>query len=42
VPPAPRLILHASDGIVREACAVTEIPNWAKPLFVAALHQYSI
>lgn len=40
--PAPRLILHASDGVVRETCPVSEVPHWAKPLFAAALRHYSI
>lgn len=42
VRPSPKLILHASEGVVRETCAVGEVPNWAKPLFIAALRQYSI
>lgn len=42
IAPMPQLILHASDGVVRETCAVTAVPDWAKPLFVAALRQYSI
>lgn len=41
VPPAPQLILHAKDGVIREACAVTAVPHWAKPLFIAALREYS-
>jgi predicted ABC-type ATPase len=40
--PASRLILHAVDGAVVEACEVTEVPAWAKPVFIAALRQYSI
>lgn len=42
IAPAPRLILHARDGVVRETCGVEDVPTWAKPLFVAALRQYSI
>jgi predicted ABC-type ATPase len=42
VSPAPRLILHASNGVVLETCGVAEVPDWAKPLFIAALRQYSI
>jgi predicted ABC-type ATPase len=42
VRPSPKLILNASDGGVREACAVSEVPNWAKPVFIAALRQYAI
>jgi predicted ABC-type ATPase len=41
VRPSPKLILHASDGVVRETCAVSTVPDWAKPLFIAALRQYS-
>lgn len=42
VPPAPTLILHASEGTVRETCVISAVPDWAKPIFVAALRQYSI
>lgn len=42
VRPSPKLILHASDGVIRETCPVSEVPNWAKPVFIAALRQYSI
>lgn len=41
VRPSPKLILHASKGAIRETCAVSAVPNWAKPLFIAALRQYS-
>jgi predicted ABC-type ATPase len=34
--PRPRLILHLRDGVIREACALTEVPTWAKAVFMAA------
>lgn len=39
--PQPRLILHAADGAVRETCEMSAVPEWAKPIFMAALQQYS-
>jgi predicted ABC-type ATPase len=36
VPPRPRLILHLRDGKLVQACALTEVPGWTKPIFVAA------
>jgi predicted ABC-type ATPase len=42
VPPNPRLILHMVEGSIIEACRVTEVPEWAKPIFMAALQQYAI
>lgn len=38
----PRLILHALDGRIVETCAVDEISGWAKPIYLAALRQYSV
>lgn len=37
----PKLILHALDGRIVETCDVGEVPGWAKPIFVAALREYS-
>jgi predicted ABC-type ATPase len=42
VAPRPRLLLHVVDGVIREACELTSVPQWAKPLFMAALRQYTI
>ena len=39
--PEPLLILHAVDGVIVEACEAADVPGWAKPIFVAALRQYS-
>jgi hypothetical protein len=39
--PRPLLVLHAADGVIRETCAVTAVPQWAKPVFIAVLRQYS-
>ena len=39
--PSPRLILHAADGVVTEACEVTAVPAWARPIFIEALRLYS-
>jgi predicted ABC-type ATPase len=41
VAPQPRLIVHAVDGAIVEACEAADVPGWAKPIFVAALRQYS-
>jgi len=38
--PSPRLILAMLDGKIQETCAVAEVPEWAKPIFVAAVRQY--
>ena len=38
--PKPLLLLYMLDGKIRETCEVTEVPGWAKPIFVAALRQY--
>lgn len=42
IAPQPRLILHAVDGAVRETCEVSAVPEWAKPIFMAALRHYSV
>jgi predicted ABC-type ATPase len=39
--PEPLLILHAVDGVILEACEAGDVSGWAKPIFVAALRQYS-
>lgn len=38
--PRPRLILSMLDGKIEETCALTEVPEWAKPIFVAVLREY--
>ena len=35
--PQPRLIVHVAEGSVRERCALEEVPNWAKPIVLAAV-----
>lgn len=40
VAPRPLPILHAEDGVIREACALADVPQWAKPVFLAALRAY--
>jgi predicted ABC-type ATPase len=35
--PQPRLILHVAGGTIREVCALEEVPDWAKPIVMAAL-----
>jgi predicted ABC-type ATPase len=40
--PRPFLVLHVSDGVIRYACDVNAVPEWAKPLFVAAFRQFTI
>lgn len=35
--PQPRLIVHVAEGNVREACALADVPTWAKPIVLAAL-----
>lgn len=42
VAPKPRLILHVLDGRIVEACESTAVPEWAKPVFAAALRQFSV
>jgi predicted ABC-type ATPase len=36
----PRLILHALDGRIVQTCEVSDVPTWAKPIFLAALRLY--
>lgn len=38
--PKPLLVLSMLDGKIRETCEVTDVPQWAKPIFVAAVRQY--
>lgn len=38
--PRPLRILSMLDGRIRETCAPTEVPGWAKPIFVASLRAY--
>lgn len=35
--PQPRPLLHMVDATVRERCALTDVPAWAKPILMAAL-----
>jgi predicted ABC-type ATPase len=35
--PEPKLLLHLIRGRVRKTCQLAEVPNWAKPIFAAAL-----
>jgi predicted ABC-type ATPase len=37
----PRLILHVVDGLVVEAAEASQVPDWAKPIFIAARRQFS-
>lgn len=41
IAPNPQLILHALDSRIVEACDATAVPDWAKPIFVAALRQFA-
>ena len=41
IAPNPQLILHALDSRIVEACDATAVPEWAKPIFVAALRQFA-
>jgi predicted ABC-type ATPase len=38
----PRLILHVVDGLIVEASDTGQVPGWAKPVFAAALRQFSV
>ncbi|CAN5150460.1 zeta toxin family protein [soil metagenome] len=40
--PKPRLILHAANGEMLQACEVEAVPLWAKPVYIAALREYKI
>jgi predicted ABC-type ATPase len=37
----PRLILHVVDGLLVEASEASQVPEWAKPIFIAAQRQFS-
>lgn len=41
IAPRPQLILHVLDGRITERCEVTAVPEWAKPVYLAALRLYS-
>lgn len=41
IEPTPRLILHVLDGRIVHTCDASEVPDWAKPVVLAALRQYS-
>lgn len=34
--PRPRLILHLRDGELLQSCDLADVPDWAKPIFMAA------
>lgn len=40
--PRPQLILSMLDGRIEETCEVADVPDWAKPIFVAAFRTYGI
>jgi predicted ABC-type ATPase len=40
-PPEPRLILHIRAGAIVDGCALTEVPDWAKPIVQRALEIFS-
>jgi predicted ABC-type ATPase len=40
IAPKPVLLLHVLDGRIVEACRLTEVPGWAKPIFAAAVRHY--
>lgn len=42
IEPRPRLILSMRDGRIQETCDISEVPEWAKPVFVAAFRTYGI
>jgi predicted ABC-type ATPase len=35
--PKPLLVLSMLEGTIEETCAITGVPGWAKPIFVATL-----
>lgn len=37
--PHPLLVLSMRDGKIRDSCAVSSVPSWAKAIFVTALQQ---
>lgn len=38
--PKPQLVFSMRDGQIDETCNLTEVPEWAKPVFMAALHHF--
>ena len=38
--PRPRLILHVKNGRIQTASPLAEVPEWAKPIVMAAIRQY--
>lgn len=42
VEPRPQLVLAMVDGNIEETCEITKVPEWAKPVFVAAFRTYGI
>lgn len=42
VAPQPRLILHAVDLAIVEACDLEDVPHWAKPIVLAAIRLSSV
>jgi predicted ABC-type ATPase len=37
----PRLILHVVDGLIVEAAEESQVPTWAKPIFIVAQRHFS-
>lgn len=35
--PHPLLVLHVSDGQIKQACDMADVPDWAKPIVAAAM-----
>jgi len=40
--PNPCMILSMADGKIVETCDVADVPDWAKPIFVAAFRTFGI
>jgi predicted ABC-type ATPase len=38
--PRPRLVLSMLDGEIQETCPIGDVPEWAKPVFLAVLREY--
>lgn len=39
-PPQPRLVLHLKHGRIQTSCPLAEVPEWAKPVVMAALLRF--
>lgn len=39
--PIPKLILHVVQGKILKSCDLTSVPEWAKSIFAAAIHDES-